>query len=133
MNAQLIKRCWAIHDSPALNEIKARGQWEAARGFILAEANASLKRVYPRGDKMPVLEEIPKAKAPFELWATIRKSSKYYRSQGLNEKGKPVAFPIRAVLVTDADGYDFKGGLGGAYRREDLQLWIACGSKLKRI
>jgi hypothetical protein len=47
MNAQLIKRCWAIHDSPALNEIKARGQWEAARGFILAEANASLKRVYP--------------------------------------------------------------------------------------
>jgi hypothetical protein len=77
-----------------------------------------------------ILEEIPKARAPFELWATIKKSSKYYR-QGLNEKGKPVAFPIRAVLLTD--GYDFKGGIGGAYRREDLQLWIACGSKLKRI
>lgn len=80
----------------------------------------------------PQLEEIPKAKAPFELWATIRKTSKYY-SQGVNEKGKPVAFPIRSVLLTDCDGYDFKGGPGGAYRRQDVQLWIACGSKLKKI
>jgi hypothetical protein len=81
----------------------------------------------------PKLEEIQKASAPFELWATIKKSSKYYRSQGLDEKGKLLPFQIHAVLFTRGDSYDFKGGLGGAYRREDLQLWIACGSKLKKI
>jgi hypothetical protein len=80
----------------------------------------------------PELVPIPKARPPFKLWATIKKSSKYYR-QGLDEWGKPVAFPIRAVLLTEGDSYDFKGGPGGAYRREDLQLWITCGSKLKKI
>jgi hypothetical protein len=80
----------------------------------------------------PKLVEIPKARAPFELWATIKQTSKYYR-QGVDERGKPLPFPIDSILLTDADSYDFKGGPGGAYRREDLQLWIACGSKLKRI
>jgi hypothetical protein len=77
-----------------------------------------------------VLAAPPRQNAPFELWATIKRSSKYY-SQGLNEKGEPSPFPIRAVLAIE--GYAFKGGPGGAYRREDLQLWIACGSKLKKI
>lgn len=50
MNAATIKTCWQVHESPALNKIKALGKWDAARAFILAEANASLKRVYPGGD-----------------------------------------------------------------------------------
>jgi hypothetical protein len=36
-------------------------------------------------------------------------------------------------VLSEFDGYDFKGGLGGQYRREDLQLWVKLGSKLKRI
>ena len=85
---------------------------------------------------MPELEEIPVVRAPFELWATIKKSSKYYH-QGLadptNRKSKPVPFKIQMVLMTDIDSYDFKGGPGGAYRREDLQLLIKRDGKFKRI
>ena len=73
------------------------------------------------------------ASTPFELWATIKKSSKYYRTQGIDSNGKVIPFPIFRVTMTDADSYDFKGGAGGAYRREDLVLWVKCGDKLKRI
>lgn len=75
---------------------------------------------------------IPKARAPFELWATIKKASKYYR-QGLDERGKPRPFKINAVIMVAGDSYDFKGGPGGAYRREDLQLWIKAEGGLKKI
>jgi len=81
------------------------------------------------------LVEIPKARPPFEIWATIKKSSKYY-NQGVDPndpKRRPVAFKISAIMATEFDGYDFKGGLGGAYRREDLQLWVKVEGRLKKI
>jgi len=83
----------------------------------------------------PVLEPIPKAFPPFKLMATIKKSSKYYH-QGLsdpyNRKSKPRAFVVTAILLSDADGYDFKFN-SNAYRREDVTLWIEVAGKLKKI
>ena len=79
---------------------------------------------------------IPMGRSPFELWATIKKTSKYY-AQGLAEttSGKvvPRPFKIHTILMADADGYDFKGGPGGQYRREDLQLWINAEGGMKKI
>ena len=88
----------------------------------------------PRQTLVPQdIETRPAAvRGPFELWATIKKSSKYYR-QGLDELGKPVAFKIRAIQLQDADSYDFKGGPGGQYCREDLQLFVNLNGKLKKI
>ena len=79
---------------------------------------------------------ITTARPPFEMWATIKKSSKYYR-QGLADqtdpKSKPVPFKIHGVVMEEFDSYDFKGGVGGAYRREDLQLYVRLGNRLKKI
>lgn len=75
------------------------------------------------------LKPIPTQRGPFELWARLRKSSKYYRSQGLNEAGKPIVFPITTVNAIDHDGFCFRGR-GNVYRAEDLSFCIMVAGKL---
>ncbi len=85
----------------------------------------------------PRLEPIPRVRPPFALYATIKKSSKYYH-QGLsdptNGKSKPRAFEITSInSMPDCDGYDYRLN-NNQYRREDLQLWVKLpDGKLKRI
>jgi hypothetical protein len=83
------------------------------------------------------LEPIPRARPPYKLFATIKRSSKYYH-QGLSDptdsKSKPVAFEVFAInAIPDCDGYDYRFN-SNQYRREDIDLWIQLpGGKLKRL
>jgi len=82
-------------------------------------------------------EPIPKFRPPFELWAQIKKSSKYY-CQGLVilPGKKPVArkFPITSIQHCDPldDSYIF-GMNGNRYRREDIQLFVKLGNNFQRL
>ncbi len=56
--------------------------------------------------------------ARVQLFAQIKKSSKYYRQAAPGTK-----FPV--LLQEHACGYVFRGGPGGQYRREDLHIFAA--------
>ena len=55
-----------------------------------------------------------------ELYATIRKSSKYAYQGADRATGKPILFPVRAI---QDDAYAFRLN-GNQYRREDLHFWV---------
>lgn len=67
-----------------------------------------------------------------ELWARIKKSSKYY-GQGLDPKtDKPMTMPITHLRECQGD-YIYET-MTGVYRREDLDLFVRRkGDTLQRI
>jgi hypothetical protein len=80
------------------------------------------------------LVPLKEATGPFELWATIKESSKYYH-QGLvdptNRRSGVRELRIDAI-VEDSDGYEFKLN-SNQYRREDLNLFVKVDGKLKKL
>jgi hypothetical protein len=67
-----------------------------------------------------------------ELYATIRKQSKYYYSQQKFEGKKPVAFPVRLEFKEDPL-WPVKGGVGGQYTLYDVELYCDQGGELVLI
>ncbi|WP_122581198.1 hypothetical protein [Pseudomonas viridiflava] len=55
-----------------------------------------------------------------QLYAEIKASSKYAYQIGWMQPGKDHPFPVR--LEPDPSGYIVKGGVGGCYRVEDVNL-----------
>ncbi|WP_043582106.1 hypothetical protein [Geminisphaera colitermitum] len=74
----------------------------------------------PPVDETANLAPVGFSKGPFDLYATIKKSSKYYY-QGLGDDNKPRAFRIRQI--DDFGDYRFHGN-SNQYRAEDLMFWI---------
>ncbi|WP_043582322.1 hypothetical protein [Geminisphaera colitermitum] len=74
----------------------------------------------PPVDETANLKPVGFTSGPFTLFATIKKSSKYYR-QGLGDDNKPYAFKIRQI--DDFGDYRFHGN-SNQYRAEDLIFWI---------
>ncbi|MDF3056819.1 MAG: hypothetical protein K0R17_1034 [Rariglobus sp.] len=58
---------------------------------------------------------------PVDLYATIKKSSKYYGQDHARATGKPSPWLVR--FVDSRDSYGFHGN-GNQYRREDLTFWV---------
>lgn len=74
----------------------------------------------PPIDETANLVPAPTTRGPFALFATIKKSSKYYY-QGLNADNKPGAFEI--TRIDDSGYYRFHGN-HNRYRADDLTFWI---------
>ncbi len=152
---QTVKRCIAWMESPTgwyyLIEtthetfprfaVGERSQDGALRVIFKCGLEDNARRFWDQlaetGIESPELEPIPRVLPPFAIYATIKKSSKYYH-QGLsdptNGKSKPRAFEITSInAIPDSDGYDYRLN-NNQYRREDLQLWVKLpDGKLKRI
>ncbi|KHL68900.1 hypothetical protein SF06_22360 [Pseudomonas flexibilis] len=59
---------------------------------------------------------------PQQLYAEIRKTSRYaHQAQRQRETG-PYPFPV--TLAPECDGYVVQGGYGGQYRLEDVHLIV---------
>ncbi|RQW89916.1 MAG: hypothetical protein EHM79_02090 [Geobacter sp.] len=63
-----------------------------------------------------------------QLYATIRKQSKYSNQQEFGLKKKPIPFKVKLDFT---DPYwPVKGGPGGNYTLYDVDLWVKCEDKL---
>jgi len=72
-----------------------------------------------------------KGAVAMELYATIRKSSKYAR-QGTDATGQAIFFPVDA-LQDDCCGYLFRLN-SNQYRQSDLHFWVKTpGGKLVKL
>lgn len=65
-----------------------------------------------------------------QLYAEIKKTSQYANQR--DWPGWPTPFPV-AIVPGDPCGYVVKGGVGGQYRLEDVQLFVIDGEKKVRI
>ncbi|KPY23347.1 hypothetical protein [Pseudomonas syringae] len=66
-----------------------------------------------------------------QLYAEIKATSKYASQIGWMQAGKDYPFPVR--FETDPAGYIVKGGVGGCYRVEDVDLMFKIGGGYYRI
>lgn len=67
-----------------------------------------------------------------QLYAGIKESSKYHsQAQFGIDQGWPYPFPVR--LQSDACGYVVKGGIGGQYRMEDVELFVIEDGEAKAV
>ncbi|MGX5221191.1 hypothetical protein ACVTMO_21445 [Pseudomonas segetis] len=67
-----------------------------------------------------------------QLYAGIKESSKYH---GQIEWGKQsgYGYPFPVHFQVDPCGYVIKGGVGGQYRLEDVELYVMDGTEPRRI
>lgn len=65
-----------------------------------------------------------------QLYAEIKKTSHYANQR--DWPGWPTPFPV-SIVPGDPCGYVVKGGVGGQYRLEDVQLFVIDGEKKVRI
>lgn len=56
-----------------------------------------------------------------QLYAEIKKSSKYAHQASWQKERGPYPFPVR--VIADGD-YVVKGGIGGQYRLVDVNLYV---------
>ncbi|MEE5114184.1 hypothetical protein V2J95_05255 [Pseudomonas alliivorans] len=66
-----------------------------------------------------------------QLYAEIKVTSKYASQIGWMQPGKDYPFPVR--FEADASGYIVKGGVGGRYRVEDVNLLFKIDEGYYRI
>ncbi|KPW22034.1 hypothetical protein ALO83_101698 [Pseudomonas cannabina pv. alisalensis] len=66
-----------------------------------------------------------------QLYAEIKATSKYASQIGWMQSGKDYPFPVR--FEADPSGYIVKGGVGGCYRMEDVDLLFKNGESYHRI
>lgn len=67
-----------------------------------------------------------------QLYAGIKTSSKYFSQVKLGkELGWPYPFPVR--LEPDKEGYVVKGGIGGQYRLDDVELYVIEDGEAKAV
>lgn len=64
------------------------------------------------------------------LYAEIKKTSRYAYQR--DWAGWPTPFPVQ-IVPGAAEGFVVKGGVGGQYRLEDVQLFVIDGEKKVRI
>ena len=60
-----------------------------------------------------------------QLYAKIKKSSKYAHQASMAIRNGDYPFPVEIVHATD--GYVVKGGPGGQYRLKDVSLHVMAG------
>lgn len=63
---------------------------------------------------------------PQQLFAKIKRSSKYYnQNECAKEAPQQWGWPFRVTIVADEpSAYKVKGGPGGQYRLEDVNLYV---------
>ncbi|MEB3733414.1 hypothetical protein ULF88_03055 [Halopseudomonas pachastrellae] len=67
-----------------------------------------------------------------QLYAEIKKSSKYAHQAQMNiDMG--YGYPFKVSIRDDSSGYRVKGGVGGQYRLEDVNLYVFDNDKKIRI
>ncbi|MCC8342839.1 hypothetical protein LNN35_08570 [Pseudomonas stutzeri] len=67
-----------------------------------------------------------------QLYAEIKKSSKYaHQAEWCRTQG--YGYPFKVRIVFDTDGYSVKGGVGGQYRLEDVNLYVLQDGKKIRV
>ena len=67
-----------------------------------------------------------------QLYAEIRQSSKYaYQAELCRQQGYGHPFKVR--IEPAPDGYSVKGGYGGRYRIEDVDLFVIEGEAKVRL
>lgn len=66
-----------------------------------------------------------------ELYAKIKKNSKYYNQNGFAKADGEFPFPV--AIRKSGDGYVVKGGPGGQYRLADVNLFVKEGGSEIRI
>jgi len=74
LTRQDIRLLWLIHDSPALEKIKALGQWNAAREFCINDATESLAFVFPDGN-VPALAHCHALESAAIKWLKLSASA----------------------------------------------------------
>lgn len=90
------------------------------------QAPTPLRTITPRTIAEMKRERDEKIAAGQQLFACIKKSSKYY---GQGEPG--ALFPVH-ILATRGEDYPVQGGPGGQYRLSDVNLYaVADGAKLR--
>ena len=60
----------------------------------------------------------------YQLYAKIKRSSKYYKQNFYAVRDGEYPFPIKITPPTELDDYIIKGGPGGQYRLEDVDLFV---------
>jgi hypothetical protein len=67
-----------------------------------------------------------------QLYAEIKKSSKYAQ-QAEWCRAQGYGYPFKVRIAFDTDGYAVKGGVGGQYRLEDVNLYVLEDGKKIRV
>lgn len=69
-----------------------------------------------------------------QLFATIKKTSKYYSQNTFSTGGHPVPFPVFVDADWQFDKYCVKGGPGGQYWLSDVCLYVrAVGGQFLKV
>lgn len=66
-----------------------------------------------------------------QLYAKIKKSSKYYSQNEYAKRDKSMGFPFPVKIVDKH--YMFRGGPGEQYRKEDVNIFVKLGNDFVRI
>lgn len=67
-----------------------------------------------------------------QLYAEIKKNSKYaHQADWCRTQG--YGYPFKVRIAFDKDGYSVKGGVGGQYRLEDVNLYVLEDGKKIRV
>ncbi|MCP1617069.1 hypothetical protein FBY21_1669 [Pseudomonas sp. SLBN-26] len=67
-----------------------------------------------------------------QLYAEIKPTSKYaYQAEWCRSQG--YGYPFKVRIAPDKDGYTVKGGYGGRYRMEDVDLFVFDGETKVRL
>ncbi|MEA2115077.1 MAG: hypothetical protein U9P36_06810 [Thermodesulfobacteriota bacterium] len=68
-----------------------------------------------------------------QLYAKIKKSSKYFHQNEMARKNGEFPFAVEISNFDDPDLYFVQGGPGGQYRLTDVNLFVKNGSNEIRI
>lgn len=69
-----------------------------------------------------------------QLFAELKESGRYFHQVSMCRNG-PCGYPFRVHISADdgMDGYIVKGGVGGRYRLEDVELYVMDGGEKIRV
>ena len=67
-----------------------------------------------------------------QIYAKVKKSSKYYGQNEWAKQSGEFPFPV-TIDVRTCDSYRVRGGPGGQYRMEDVNLFVVADGKELRI
>jgi len=70
-----------------------------------------------------------------QLYAKIKNSSRRRSQQGyhLDSKGKHIPFPVEIPDIENLYEGEVKGGVGGNYHFDDVNIYVKVDGKFKRI
>lgn len=101
--------------------------YERAHGIQRKECFVDVECLTPCFEQKPIEGARP---ITIELWAKIKKGSKYYR-QGLDAQEKPIYFPVESLFEQTGE-YCLRFN-SNAYRLEDVNLFVRRHGKLWRL